>query len=73
LRQRSNNEKLKETLSNALNSFEGKGLTVEQKNGKVYVSMENKLLFNSSWAVGSEGKKAVVELGSWETILIFQF
>jgi chemotaxis protein MotB len=62
--QRSNNEKLKETLSNALNSFEGKGLTVEQKNGKVYVSMENKLLFNSgSWAVGSEGKKAVVELG----------
>ncbi len=56
--------KLKETLSKALNGFEGKGLTVEQKNGKVYVSMENKLLFNSgSWAVSSEGKKAVVELG----------
>ncbi|POY40107.1 cell envelope biogenesis protein OmpA [Flavobacterium alvei] len=56
--------KLKETLSKALNGFEGKGLTVEQKNGKVYVSMENKLLFNSgSWAVGSEGKKAVVEVG----------
>jgi len=55
---------LKETLSNALNGFEGKGLTVEQKNGKVYVSMENKLLFNSgSYAVGSEGKKAVVEVG----------
>ncbi|SDI18226.1 chemotaxis protein MotB [Flavobacterium omnivorum] len=57
-------KKLKETLSNALNSFEGKGLTVEQKNGKVYVSMENKLLFNSgSWAVGSEGQKAVIEVG----------
>lgn len=57
-------KKLKETLSKALNSFEGKGLTVEQKNGKVYVSMENKLLFNSgSWSVGSEGKKAVVEVG----------
>lgn len=57
-------KKLKETLSKALNSFEGKGLTVEQKNGKVYVSMENKLLFNSgSWTIGSEGKKAVVELG----------
>ncbi|MEO8253770.1 MAG: OmpA family protein [Flavobacterium sp.] len=56
--------KLKETLSKALNGFEGKGLTVEQKNGKVYVSMENKLLFNSgSWSVGPEGKKAVVELG----------
>ena len=57
-------KKLKETLSKALNSFEGKGLTVEQKNGKVYVSMENKLLFNSgSYALGSEGKKAVTEVG----------
>jgi chemotaxis protein MotB len=57
-------QKLKETLSKALNSFEGKGLTVEQKNGKVYVSMENKLLFKSgSWAVGAEGKKAVIEVG----------
>lgn len=56
-------KKLKETLSKALYSFEGKGLTVEQKNGKVYVSMENKLLFNSgSWTVGTEGKKAVAEV-----------
>lgn len=54
---------LKDKLSKALNSFEGKGLTVEQKNGKVYVSMENKLLFGSgSWVVGAEGKKAVVEV-----------
>lgn len=57
-------KKLKETLSKALNAFEGKGLTVEQKNGKVYVSMENKLLFQTgSWAVGTEGRKAVVEVG----------
>lgn len=57
-------KKLRETLSKALNSFEGKGLTVEMKNGKVYVSMENKLLFGSgSWAVGSEGRRAVVEVG----------
>uniref|UniRef100_UPI004049079E OmpA family protein n=1 Tax=Flavobacterium sp. TaxID=239 RepID=UPI004049079E len=56
--------KLRETLSKALYNFEGKGLTVEQKNGKVYVSMENKLLFGSgSWAVGTEGRKAVVEVG----------
>jgi chemotaxis protein MotB len=56
--------KLKETLSNALNGFEGKGLTVHEQNGKVYVSMENKLLFGSgSWAVGTEGRKAVVEVG----------
>lgn len=55
--------KLKETLSRALNSFEGKGLTVEQRDGKVYVSMENKLLFNTgSWQVGPEGRRAVVEV-----------
>ena len=57
-------KKLKDSLSKALNAFEGKGLTVEQKNGKVYVSMENKLLFQTgSWAVGAEGRKAVVEVG----------
>jgi chemotaxis protein MotB len=56
--------RLKETLSKALNAFEGKGLTVEKRNGKVYVSMENKLLFESgSWTVGTEGKKAVKTLG----------
>jgi chemotaxis protein MotB len=56
---------LKNAISNALTDFEGKGLTIEQRNGKVYVSMENKLLFNSgSWAVGIEGKKAVKQLGS---------
>ena len=57
-------KKLKESLSKALNAFEGKGLTVEQRNGKVYVSMENKLLFESgSWTVGTEGKKAVKAVG----------
>ncbi|RLJ63137.1 chemotaxis protein MotB [Lacinutrix venerupis] len=57
--------KLKNAISSALTDFEGKGLTVEQRNGKVYVSMENKLLFNSgSWAVGTEGKKAVNQLAS---------
>ncbi len=57
-------KKLKDTLSKALNAFEGKGLTVQMKNGKVYVSMENKLLFQTgSWAVGSEGRRAVVEVG----------
>ncbi len=57
-------KKLKETLSKSLKAFEGKGLTVHQKDGKVYVSVENKLLFESgSWAVGPEGKKAVVAVG----------
>lgn len=56
---------LKNAISRALTDFEGKGLTVEQRGGKVYVSMENKLLFNSgSWAVGTEGQRAVKQLGS---------
>lgn len=54
---------LKDNLSTALNAFEGKGLTIKQKNGRVYVSMENKLLFKSgSWSVNKEGELAVVEL-----------
>lgn len=56
--------KLKETLSKSLKAFEGKGLTVEQRNGKVYVSMENKLLFETgSYTINDEGKKAVVLVG----------
>ena len=57
-------KKLKETLSKSLKAFEGKGLTVTERDGKVYVSMENKLLFESgSWTVGTEGKKVVDLVG----------
>jgi len=57
-------KKLKETLTKSLKAFEGKGLTVTEKDGKVYVSMKNKLLFESgSWTVGAEGKKAVDLVG----------
>lgn len=56
-------QRLKTAVSNALKGFEGKGLTVVNKNGNIYVSMENKLLFDSgSWAVGPNGEKAVIEL-----------
>jgi len=56
---------LKDAISAALTNFEGNGLTVEQRDGKVYVSMENKLLFESgSWAVNNRGREAVVQLGS---------
>lgn len=58
-------KRLKDAISSALTDFEGKGLTVEQRGGKVYVSMENKLLFQSgSWAVGVNGKEAVRQLGT---------
>ncbi len=57
-------KQLKDAISAALTNFEGNGLTVEQRDGKVYVSMENKLLFESgSWAVNSRGREAVLALG----------
>ncbi|MEM9687078.1 MAG: OmpA family protein [Bacteroidota bacterium] len=56
---------LKNALSKALLDFAGKGLTVEERDGKVYVSMENKLLFGSgSWNLGTEGARAVKQLGN---------
>lgn len=56
---------LKNAISKALTDFEGKGLTVQKRDGKVYVSMENKLLFKSgSWAVNTEGRNAIIQLGN---------
>lgn len=54
---------LRNKISAALLGFENKGLTITRKNGKVYVSLENELLFKSgSYTVGSEGKKALKQL-----------
>lgn len=54
---------LKDKVSNALANFEGTGLRVEQRNGKVYVSMDEKLLFASGkWEVQEAGKEALREL-----------
>lgn len=54
---------LKENVSKALMGFEGQGLTVEMKNGKVYVSMDEKLLFRSgSYVVDARGRQALSDL-----------
>ncbi len=51
---------LKKKLTDALFGFEGKGLTITQKNGKVYVSMEENLLFASgSTTVEAKGIEAL--------------
>ena len=56
-------KQLKTRVSNALKGFENKGLTVIEKNGKIYVSLEAKLLFASgSTTVEPDGKKALVDL-----------
>ena len=55
---------LKKKVLDALIGFENQGLKVEQKNGKIYVSMEAKLLFKSgSIVVESDGKKALLQIG----------
>ena len=56
---------LKTTVSNALLGFEGKGLTVTQRNGKVYVSLEEKLLFTSgSTSVDPDGVRVLKQLAA---------
>ena len=54
---------LKDRVTSALSGFEGKGLTVTQKDGKIYVNLDNKLLFKSgSTTVEGEGKQALSNL-----------
>ncbi len=56
-------EDIHNKLKQALLGFENKGLTIENKNGKIYVSMDEKLLFSSgSWQVSEEGKRALSEM-----------
>ncbi len=51
---------LKSSLSRALNKFKNQGLKVTEKDGKIYISMENKLLFDSgSWNVKQNGRDAI--------------
>ncbi len=54
---------LKTKLQQALLGFTKSGLSVEMKNGKVYVSLTDKLLFPSgSIIIDENGKKALTEL-----------
>ncbi len=51
---------LRQKVKNALIGFDGKGLTITQKNGMVYVSMEDKLLFKSgSFEIDTRGADAI--------------
>jgi chemotaxis protein MotB len=54
---------LKAKVSEALMGFENNGLTVSMKNGKVYVSLDEKLLFKSaSWDIDANGRNALKKL-----------
>ena len=54
---------LRKSVEEALVGFENDGLTITRKNGRVYVSMENKLLFPSgSYVLNSKGIDAIEKL-----------
>ncbi|WP_207533859.1 OmpA/MotB family protein [Desertivirga arenae] len=54
---------LRDKLQKALLGFQQSGLTVEIRNGKVYVSLSDKLLFDTgSIVIDDKGKQALTEL-----------
>jgi len=58
-------EDIRMKVSDALVGFEGKGLTITKRDGRVYVSMEDKLLFRSgSYAIDPQGEQAVRNLSA---------
>lgn len=62
-KQKENTEQLRKKLVAALGNFKAEDLSVYTKNGKVYVSMSEKLLFASGSAdVNSEGKEALKQV-----------
>lgn len=57
--------RLRQVVTNALTGFNNNGLTVFEKNGKVYVSLEEQLLFKSGqWEVDPRGQQAIRDLAS---------
>lgn len=54
---------VKKRIAEALLGFENRGLTVSMREGQVYVSLDNRLMFASgSWDVQSEGANALGQL-----------
>lgn len=56
---------LKKKVSDALFGFENNGLTITMKNGKVYVSLDEKLLFRTgSYNIDVNGREALKKLAT---------
>ena len=56
---------VRQKVADALLGFNGKGLTVNMRDGKVYVSLENSLLFApGSWDVAANGQVALENLAN---------
>lgn len=56
-------QELRNRVADALIGFENNGLTITIRDGKVYVSLDESLLFASgSWAVNARGRDAIIRL-----------
>jgi chemotaxis protein MotB len=56
-------KQLRQKVMDALVGFNNKGLTIQEKNGKVYVSLEEQLLFKTGqWEVDPKGQVALTNL-----------
>jgi chemotaxis protein MotB len=56
-------KQLRQKVMDALLGFNNKGLTIQEKNGKVYVSLDEKLLFKTGqWEVDPKGQLALSNL-----------
>lgn len=56
-------KQLRQKVMDALLGFNNKGLTIQEKNGKVYVSLDEQLLFKTGqWEVDPKGQQALTDL-----------
>jgi len=56
-------KQLRQKVMDALVGFNNKGLTIQEKNGKVYVSLDEQLLFKTAqWDVDPKGQQALSNL-----------
>ena len=64
-RKDSANNALRGKIQRALTSFDGKGLTIEQRGGKIYVVLEETLLFRTGQSeVAANGQSALKQLAA---------
>jgi chemotaxis protein MotB len=55
---------IKAKLLNALNQYQGKGIEIKSKDGKIYISLDNSLLFASGkWELNQKALHAINQLG----------
>lgn len=58
-------QEIKDNIKNALAGYEGNGIQVTTKNGRIYVSLDEQLLFQSGkWNVNAKGEAALTKLAS---------